>query len=174
MSKKKSAVGRTNFTSSGVEKMEAIWMTGSAPRRKSWAASSAAHSKSRFAGTQVKQVLLIDDSALQLRIREEILRGAGFHVSVATTAESALALLRTDTGRRSVGIVVTDHVMPDLSGAEFVRQIREITPELPILVITGLAEAEEDYRGLNVIFRQKPLPPNELIGLIGQHIRSVA
>src|SRR5437868_6470416 len=44
---------------------------------------------------EVNQVLLIDDNPIQLRVRETILRGAGFQVSIATTAEGALAVLRT-------------------------------------------------------------------------------
>ena len=39
-------------------------------------------------------MLLIDDNPLQLKVREAVLRNAGFQVSVATTAESALAMLR--------------------------------------------------------------------------------
>ena len=42
----------------------------------------------------VNQVLLVDDNPLQLSVREAVLRKAGFQVSVATTAESALATLR--------------------------------------------------------------------------------
>jgi hypothetical protein len=35
-------------------------------------------------------------------------------------------------------------------------------------VITGLAEAEDEYAGLNITFRQKPCPPTELIALVKQ------
>jgi len=45
----------------------------------------------------------------------------------------------------------------------FVRQVREIGASIPVIVITGLAEAEEEYAGLNVIFLHKPCPPEELI-----------
>ena len=59
---------------------------------------------------RLSDVLLIDDNPLQLKVREAVLRKAGFQVHVATTAESALALLRTLADR--VGVVVTDHFMP--------------------------------------------------------------
>lgn len=110
-------------------------------------------------------VLLIDDNPVQLRIREQVLRGAGFEVSIATSAETALALLRTAVGK-NVGAVVTDHIMPGLSGADFVRRLRELDRYLPVIVISGMAEAEDDYPGLDVVFRQKPCPPRELIRLI--------
>jgi DNA-binding NtrC family response regulator len=111
-----------------------------------------------------QQVLLIDDNPLQLSVREAVLRGAGFQVATATTGESALATLGTMKGR--VGAVVTDHLMPGCSGSELVRQIRAGDDRLPIIVLSGLAEAVTEYANLHVIFRVKPLPPAELIELV--------
>jgi DNA-binding response OmpR family regulator len=113
----------------------------------------------------LRKVLVIDDSPLQLRVREAVLRDAGFEVCIATTAESAHALLRSEPGQ-SVQVIVTDHVLPGASGADFVRQLRDINPSVPVIVITGLPEAETEYDGLGVIFRQKPCPPPELIALV--------
>ncbi len=108
---------------------------------------------------------MVDDDPLQLRVREAVLRDAGMEVDVATTAESALALLRSDSGKR-VGTVVTDHIMPGVSGAVFVRALYEIKPGIPVIVISGLAEAEDEYVGLGIRFRTKPCPPLELIALV--------
>lgn len=112
----------------------------------------------------LNQVLLIDDNPLQLSVREAVLRKAGFQVSIATTAESALATLRVLRDR--IGVVVTDHLMPECSGSELVRQIRASNDWLPVIVLSGLAEAEAEYEGLQVVFRAKPLPPPELIELV--------
>ena len=114
----------------------------------------------------MRRVLLIDDSPLQLRVRETVLREAGFEVCIATTAESAHALLRSEPAGDSIGVIVTDHILPGASGAAFVRQLRQIKPSVPVIVITGLPEAEAEYEGLGVIFRQKPCPPPELIALV--------
>lgn len=111
-------------------------------------------------------ILLIDDSPLQLRVREAVLRDAGFQVSIATTAEGALALMRTRGVAESVQTVVTDHIMPDVSGPELVRAIRKIRPGMPVIVITGMPDAESDYEGLDVEFRLKPVQPPELIALV--------
>jgi len=118
------------------------------------------------------RVLLIDDSPLQLRVREVILRDAGLEVCIATTAESAHALLRSEGVGESIGVIVTDHVLPGASGADFVRQLREIRPSVPVIVITGLPEAEDEYKGLSVVFRQKPVPPPELIALVRESIKN--
>jgi DNA-binding NtrC family response regulator len=110
-------------------------------------------------------VLLIDDNRVQLRAREAVLRNAGFETRIATTQEGALALLRSKVSK-GIGAIITDHIMPGRSGAEFVRALRAAQPGVPVIVITGLAEAESEYRGLTVIFRQKPCPPEELIALV--------
>jgi DNA-binding response OmpR family regulator len=112
------------------------------------------------------KLLLIDDNPVQLKIRETVLRDAGFDVAIATTAASALALVRSETQAGSVGAIVTDHVMPGASGADFVRELRKINSDVPVIVVSGMAEAEEEYEGLNVSFRQKPCPPPELIALV--------
>ncbi len=113
---------------------------------------------------RLSEVLLVDDNPLQLKVREAVLRKAGFQVCVATTAESALAMLRTLADR--IGVVVTDHVMPERSGSELVRAIRAENDWLPIVVLSGLPEALGEYEGLDVIFRAKPFPPAELIELV--------
>jgi DNA-binding NtrC family response regulator len=112
----------------------------------------------------LRQVLLIDDNPLQLTVREAILRDAGLQVSVATSAESALATLRGLPDR--VGVVVTDHIMPGCSGAELVQQIRQLNTWLPVIVLSGMPDAETEYQGLDVVFRSKPFPPAELIELV--------
>src|SRR5512143_1644966 len=109
----------------------------------------------------VSQVLLIDDNPIQLRVRETILRSAGFQVSIATTAESALSLLRVAANH--FGVIVTDHVLPGASGAEFVRELRKVDAETPVVVVSGMPDVAEEYEGLNAVVRQKPLPPQELI-----------
>ena len=86
------------------------------------------------------------------------------------TAEDALAELRDPETRASFGVIVTDHILPGDSGAVFVRQLRALHSEIPVIVVTGLAEAEEEYVELNVTFLQKPCPPEELIGKVRQFL----
>lgn len=109
-------------------------------------------------------VLLVDDDPTQLRVRELVLRNAGFRVSIATTVESALALLQV--AAQKIDVVITDHLLPGRSGAELVRDLRRIAPEMPVLVLTGLSDIDSEYKGLGVSIRQKPLPPAELISFI--------
>lgn len=114
----------------------------------------------------MKQALLLDDNIPQLTVRELVLRQAEVESHVATKAQSALALLRSDLGKAKIGVVITDHLMPDMDGVEFVRQLRTFNRDIPVVVISGLADAETEYTDLNVIFRVKPCDPEDLISLV--------
>jgi CheY-like chemotaxis protein len=114
----------------------------------------------------MKQVLLLDDNIAQLTVRELVLRKGEIESHVATNGQSALALLRSEAGRVKIGVVITDHLMPDMDGVEFVRQLRTFNPDIPVIVISGLPDADAEYTGLNVIFRVKPCDPEDLIALV--------
>jgi len=120
----------------------------------------------------MKTVLLVDDNAVQLTMREMVLRNAAIECHVATSAQSALALLRSRSGQNNIGAVVTDHLMPGMDGVEFVRQFRSFNQETPVIVISGLPDADQEYVGLNVVFRLKPCDPEELIALVRKTIES--
>lgn len=114
----------------------------------------------------MKQALLLDDNTAQLTIRELVLRQAQIQSHVATQGQSALALLRSDPGRERIGVVITDHFMPDMDGVEFVKQLRAFNREVPVIVISGQPDADAEYAGLDVVFRNKPCDPEDLIALV--------
>jgi CheY-like chemotaxis protein len=105
-------------------------------------------------------ILLIDDNAIQATIRQAILRRAGYFVIAALDSTRALAQLLHGEFAEVIDAVITDHVMPEMSGAEFVRELRKTHPVLPVMVISGLEDAEDEYAGLHVRFLQKPLMPD--------------
>jgi CheY-like chemotaxis protein len=108
-------------------------------------------------------VLLIDDNAIQATIRQTILRRAGYFVIAALDPTRALQQFQQDKFPAVIDAVITDHVMPGMNGAQFVRELRKTHPELPVMVISGLDDAEGDYTGLHVRFLQKPLMPDLLL-----------
>ena len=111
-------------------------------------------------------LLLIDDNAVQAATRQTILRRAGYFVIAALNPARALEQLRDSEFPARIQLVITDHLMPGMSGSEFVRRLRWTHPTLPVLVISGLAEAEQEYSGLNVTFRMKPLLPDNLLATV--------
>lgn len=114
----------------------------------------------------MSEILVIDDNATQLCVREAVLQGAGFSVVTAESAEQALRVLGDQQLCTDLRVIVTDHVLPGASGATFVRELRRFRPTVPVLVITGMDEAESEYADLGVIFLHKPCAPEEMIAQV--------
>lgn len=112
------------------------------------------------------EILLVDDNAVQASTRRTILSRSGRTVAVAAGALQAISMLEDEQLLHSINLVVTDHWMPGMNGPEFVASLRRRLPVIPVLVLSGLPDAEEEYSGLNVIFRIKPLAPDQLIALV--------
>jgi signal transduction histidine kinase/CheY-like chemotaxis protein len=94
-------------------------------------ARAAAPALAKATGT----ILLVeDDSALREVTRRMLLRG-GYEVLVAEDAVGALNLLRENAGR--ISLVVSDIVMPGMSGAELAEKIERTRPGLPVLLMSG-------------------------------------
>jgi CheY-like chemotaxis protein len=114
---------------------------------------------------KIMAILLVDDNPVQAATRQVILSNSGLKVFVAATASHALALLEDFELARNVRLVITDHVMPQMNGQQFVTRLRQRFPALPVLVLSGLPDAEMEYAGMNVVYRPKPIAPEELIRL---------
>jgi len=117
------------------------------------------------------EVLVVDDNPMQLSVREAVLRGAGFSVVAADSAEQALDLLRDHKATAGLRVILTDHVLPGASGDVFVRQLRKFSPSVPVFVISGMDEAEPHYAGLGVTFLHKPCAPEDLIAEVRKAVR---
>ena len=147
--------------------------TGCAPKRKFAGSARTARRRVLLAGPgsshfttnrgTLAHLLLIDDDPVQLSTREAVLRHAGFAVSIATTAEGALAVMKSEPLASSLRLIITDHVMPGATGAQFVRALRAVNSTVPVIVVSGMPEIESEYQGLNVRFLPKPCFPQHLI-----------
>lgn len=111
-------------------------------------------------------ILLIDDNAVQAATRQTILKRAGYFVIAALNPARALEQFQSGEFPAEIGLVITDHLMPEMSGLSFVKALRRTHPELPVLVISGLEEAQDEYAGLNVTFRLKPVLPETLLASV--------
>ena len=111
-------------------------------------------------------ILLVDDNAIQATTRKAILERASRTVMVATDGQAAINLLAKVEPPHSIALIVTDHLMPGMNGPELVREVRRSGLTMPIVVLSGLPDAESAYEGLDVTFRLKPFPPDSLIALV--------
>ena len=112
------------------------------------------------------RILLVDDNHLQSATRRAILEGAGREVCIAQQGQEALQRLSDPEISPAIGLVITDHLMPVMSGQEFVTELRRRGLTLPVIVLSGLPDADAAYQGLNVVFRLKPFDPDSLIRLV--------
>lgn len=112
------------------------------------------------------EILLVDDNAVQAATRQAILALNRRTVAVAESAYRALEMLEDPELFNSVELVITDHFMPDLNGSQFVNLLRRRLPAIPVLVLSGLPDAETEYTDLDVVFRTKPLLPEQLLSLV--------
>jgi CheY-like chemotaxis protein len=97
-------------------------------------------------------------------LAERIFRERGYKVTV--TAEGREALRAFAAAPDQIDIVVTDLIMPGMSGRELVQALRQIRPDLKALYISGYTEDEIIRRGLHdptVAFLQKPFTADELV-----------
>lgn len=114
----------------------------------------------------IATILLIDDNAVQAATRQAILKRAGYSAIAVLSPKRALEQFQGNEFPTEISLVITDHLMPGMNGSEFVRHLRQLRPTLPVLVISGLDEAETEYEGLHVVFRQKPLHPENLLASV--------
>ena len=102
-------------------------------------------------------VLLVDDEATVRTSTADMLLDLGYEVVEAASAREALKLLE---GGLRADLLLTDHLMPGMTGTELARVARERMPGVPVLLISGFAEAEgvaPDLPRLTKPFRQAEL-----------------
>jgi CheY-like chemotaxis protein len=113
-------------------------------------------------------ILFVDDDPLIAMSTTEMLEDLGHRVIGANSGLHALDILRSD---QPIDLMLTDHVMPGMTGIELAMATREMRPQLPILLATGYAElpdgAQIDVPRLTKPYHQDQLR-DRLEQLLGQ------
>ncbi len=107
-----------------------------------------------------KVILVDDEEDIRLSV-EQALEIRGFEVTSFARAERALDL----ASRTFDGVIISDIRMPKMDGLQFLSAVREIDPDLPVILITGHGDvplAVEALRGGAYDFIEKPFPPDRL------------
>ena len=110
-----------------------------------------------------ERLLLVEDDKAVRDLVGRILRERGYKVTV--TADATEALRAFAAAPDQIDLVVTDLIMPGMSGRELVQALLQIRPNLKALYISGYTEDEIIRRGLHdpgVAFLQKPFTANVL------------
>ena len=85
------------------------------------------------------RILLVDDEAALLAIWREVLESHGYEVGTAQNGEEALALFARNPD--GFDLLLTDQIMPGMSGTELVRGALALRPGLPVILCTGYSDA---------------------------------
>lgn len=120
-------------------------------------------------------VLLIEDDHAVRASTSAMLSRLGYTVQEVASADEALTLIRA--GEATWDVVVSDAMMPGMSGPELARIILKERPELPMVIMSGYAEDAVLGQGqvtANTVFVEKPFALEQLTQAIARAIRTVA
>lgn len=136
-----------------------------ASEKKVWRGAKIAKRLIKGTGT----VLLVDDDEVILEVGQELLEAMGYQVLLARDGKEAIEVYRKN--RDSIDIVLLDMVMPNMGGGKAYDRLKEIAPDIKVLLSSGYGidgEATEILeRGCNG-FIQKPFNMMGLSGKIGE------
>jgi class 3 adenylate cyclase len=118
------------------------------------------------------KILVVDDTARNVKLLADLLSVKGYDVQTAESGREALAKMETD----SPDLVLLDVVMPEMSGYEVCRKIREIPPTamVPVIMVTALDPAVERVKGIEAgadDFLTKPINQAELLARVKSLLR---
>jgi PAS domain S-box-containing protein len=124
---------------------------------------SGTHEILDLADEDTPTVLVVDDESEVRALIAEVLRGSGYHVVVAADGDAAIALL--ERAARPVDLLVTDVVMPVMSGTDLAARVTSSSPTTRVLFVSGFVPAgSPSLRGAPLV--AKPLHRAELLDAV--------
>jgi two-component system cell cycle sensor histidine kinase/response regulator CckA len=115
-----------------------------------------------------QRILLVEDEPGLRRLTERILRSAGYEPVVAATPSEALEEARRMNG--GLALMLTDLVMPEMSGAELAIRVTASYPDVGVAFMSGYPgeTMRDNPNGLNGAFIEKPFEAEALVALVDQ------
>ena len=114
-----------------------------------------------LAGTE--SILVVEDENAVRRLTCQILKRRGFTVLEASRGAEALTVAQQHAG--AIDLLITDVVMPGMSGLELARQLTRVRPSMKVMFVSGYTEEMLDEYGslAERVLLRKPFSPEELI-----------
>lgn len=112
--------------------------------------------------TGTARILLVEDEDAVRTFSTRALTNKGYQVLGAESGEAALALLESED-IKTIDLLITDVMMPGMDGPTMAAKIREKSPDLKIIFISGYTEDKlKDHMGKNIFFLPKPFTLKQL------------
>jgi PAS domain S-box-containing protein len=118
------------------------------------------------------RVLLVEDDMAVCAVSARALKGAGYDVTAANSPADALALV--ESGKR-FDAIVSDVMMPGMSGLELVDRLAPLLGSVPVLFVSGYAEDVLEERGVeasDIELLKKPFSPSTLVERLASLFRN--
>lgn len=111
-------------------------------------------------------VLLVDDEQMMRSVGESILLNLGYRVITASDGEEALAIYR-ERGN-DISLVILDKVMPEMGGIQIYRLLKEINPQIKVILSSGhVIDEKENFKELGISdFLDKPFRMSEMAKIV--------
>ncbi len=112
-------------------------------------------------------ILLVDDDPSIVRLARDMLRQLGYRVVASRESREALDIFRKDPNR--FNLLLTDYIMPGMTGTELAREVLKIRSDMPVVIITGFNQAPPQHETESITVREvamKPLTKDELAELV--------
>jgi CheY-like chemotaxis protein len=103
-------------------------------------------------------VLCVDDDSRAMMARSLILSVAGYDVQTAASSESALSIFR----RSPVDLVIADHFLPGMSGAELASAMKKIKPEIQFVLLMVTPEPPSGAEQVDLVL-MKGMNPQQFL-----------
>lgn len=85
-----------------------------------------------------KKVLIVEDESLIASLYQEFLNDYGFDSTICE--DGVVALTAFEQAEQAFDVVITDQTMPNMTGTELSTELLKISPDLPIILLTGSSE----------------------------------
>ncbi len=119
-------------------------------------------------------ILFVDDEVGIVKLAEHMLKSMGYNAIVTSSSIKALKIFKEDP--EIYDVIITDQVMPELTGAELAKQTISIRPDIPIILCTGFSESLTKEKASEIGIREiimKPIEMAELAQAINRAITSI-
>ncbi len=114
--------------------------------------------------TAANTIVIVDDEEMVLTSLSSLLSlETNYDVRTFTSVREALEFVRNN----DIDLVVSDYLMPEMNGIQFLARVREIKPEVPRIILTGYADKENAIKAINDVglfqYIEKPWDNDDIL-----------
>ena len=115
------------------------------------------------------RVLIVEDDYATQQALSALLKQMGHEPLVADRGDEALRILASQA---TIDVIISDVVMPGMTGIEFASRVRKLRPGVPVVLVTGDSDALDAVLASGAVALLKPYSPDRLRRVLGEALAS--